>query len=231
MEDPRLDCAILRPMKSEHDSFLSYYLTPDDKTAFTFKENRSKLQPYEKGFDDSPLVRAQDFVQIDIGSPFPENGIPLRQRLRDRKGRAGGTERVLVGAKRWLAVKRYGGRLWIGRQQVSKAQNEGRLLQEHRAEDDAQEETCQGIVYVRSFSAVISYHMQIQEKYPDKWDVIQMQYCDMDAGEVEERDEALAEVIDPMYMMRGEADADADAEDDPLSIPTGNGADVVMADA
>ena len=47
MDDPRLDCAILRPMKTEHDSFLAYYLTADDESAMKVKETRAALVPYE----------------------------------------------------------------------------------------------------------------------------------------------------------------------------------------
>lgn len=47
VDDPRLDCAILRPMKTEHDSFLAFYLTPDDESAIQFKETRFGLAPYE----------------------------------------------------------------------------------------------------------------------------------------------------------------------------------------
>ncbi|KAJ7656300.1 RNA polymerase II-associated protein [Mycena polygramma] len=47
VDDPRLDCAILRPMKTEHDSFLAYYLTADDESAMKFKETRLALTPYE----------------------------------------------------------------------------------------------------------------------------------------------------------------------------------------
>ncbi|KAJ7140238.1 RNA polymerase II-associated protein [Mycena crocata] len=47
VNDPRLDCAILRPMKTEHDSFLAYYLTADDDSAKKFKDTRLALAPYE----------------------------------------------------------------------------------------------------------------------------------------------------------------------------------------
>ncbi|KAJ6484957.1 RNA polymerase II-associated protein [Mycena vulgaris] len=47
VDDPRLDCAILRPMKTEHDSFLAYYLTADDESAMKFKDSRAALAPYE----------------------------------------------------------------------------------------------------------------------------------------------------------------------------------------
>src|ERR1700719_2181019 len=40
MPDPRLDCGIFRPMESEGDHFLAYYLPQDDESALGFKERR-----------------------------------------------------------------------------------------------------------------------------------------------------------------------------------------------
>ena len=45
--DPRLDCAILRPMKTKHDSFLAFYLTEGNEQALKFKKTRFDLSPYE----------------------------------------------------------------------------------------------------------------------------------------------------------------------------------------
>ncbi|KAJ7905147.1 RNA polymerase II-associated protein [Mycena leptocephala] len=56
VEDPRLDCAILRPMKTEHDSFLAYYLTADDESAMKFKETRGALAPYEVPSDREETI-------------------------------------------------------------------------------------------------------------------------------------------------------------------------------
>jgi RNA polymerase II-associated factor 1 len=39
-------------MKTEHDSFLAYYLTQDDESALQFKETRASLQPYEVPEDE-----------------------------------------------------------------------------------------------------------------------------------------------------------------------------------
>jgi hypothetical protein len=41
LDDPRLDCAIMRPMESDGDHFLTYYLTKDDESAEQFKESRA----------------------------------------------------------------------------------------------------------------------------------------------------------------------------------------------
>ena len=45
VEDPRLDCAILRPMESDGDHFLAYHLTKDDESAIEFKERRRHGAP------------------------------------------------------------------------------------------------------------------------------------------------------------------------------------------
>jgi len=56
VDDPRLDCAILRPMKSDHDSFLAYYLTQDDESALKFKQTRFGLNPYEVPEDKEVML-------------------------------------------------------------------------------------------------------------------------------------------------------------------------------
>ncbi|KIJ14841.1 hypothetical protein PAXINDRAFT_163238 [Paxillus involutus ATCC 200175] len=45
--DPRLDCAILRPMESDGEHFLAYYLTKDDEPALEFKERRQDGTPFD----------------------------------------------------------------------------------------------------------------------------------------------------------------------------------------
>ncbi|TFY64787.1 hypothetical protein EVG20_g5832 [Dentipellis fragilis] len=47
VDDPRLDCAVMRPMEADGDHFLAYYLTKDDEAALRFKETRSQT-----GIDD-----------------------------------------------------------------------------------------------------------------------------------------------------------------------------------
>jgi len=39
-------------MKTEHDSFLAFYLTQDDESAIKFKETRFALAPYEVPDDE-----------------------------------------------------------------------------------------------------------------------------------------------------------------------------------
>jgi RNA polymerase II-associated factor 1 len=54
---------------------------------------------------------------------------------------------------------------------------------------------------------------QIHEQYEDKWEIIRVTHAEMSKEEEDEREEALAEVADPMYLMaRGDADAEGDIE-------------------
>ncbi|KAJ7625520.1 RNA polymerase II-associated protein [Roridomyces roridus] len=73
VEDPRLDCAILRPMKTDHDSFLAYYLTADDESALKFKETRRGLAPYEVSSDREEtlfhFVRDYETVKVEQEVP------------------------------------------------------------------------------------------------------------------------------------------------------------------
>ena len=70
MEDPRLDCAILRPMESDGDHFLAYYLTSDDADALAFKEER--MAP--KGGEENKTTAfhfVRDYETIKIEQEVP----------------------------------------------------------------------------------------------------------------------------------------------------------------
>jgi len=54
---------------------------------------------------------------------------------------------------------------------------------------------------------------QLYDHYEDKWEIIRALHAPMSIDEEDERQEALAEVVDPMYMF-SRADADADGEVD-----------------
>ncbi|KAF7356385.1 RNA polymerase II-associated protein 1 [Mycena venus] len=73
VEDPRLDCAILRPMKTEHDSFLAYYLTADDESAMKFKETRLALAPYEVPADREETIFhfVRDYETVKVEQEVP----------------------------------------------------------------------------------------------------------------------------------------------------------------
>jgi RNA polymerase II-associated factor 1 len=51
--------------------------------------------------------------------------------------------------------------------------------------------------------------------YTDKWDVINLSHALLSSEEADEREEALAEVMDPMFLFsRAEAEAEAEGEGD-----------------
>ena len=63
---------------------------------------------------------------------------------------------------------------------------------------------------------------QIHEQYEDKWEIIRVTHAEMSKEEEDEREEALAEVADPMYLMaRGDADAEGDIEVEDTGVPRG----------
>ncbi|EEB98464.1 hypothetical protein MPER_02017, partial [Moniliophthora perniciosa FA553] len=50
------------------------------------------------------------------------------------------------------------------------------------------------------------------EQYEDKWEIMRVTHAPMSKEEEDERDEALAEVNDPLYLMRTDVDAEGDME-------------------
>jgi len=51
---------------------------------------------------------------------------------------------------------------------------------------------------------------QTHEAYLDKWEVVNLTHTRMSAEESEEREEVLAEVMDPTYLMGRDVDGDAE---------------------
>lgn len=72
VEDPRLDCAILRPMESDGDHFLAYYLTQTDAAAAAFKASRSlpTQTNASKSNPDDPLAFLDDDAEDKEATSF-----------------------------------------------------------------------------------------------------------------------------------------------------------------
>jgi RNA polymerase II-associated factor 1 len=68
------------------------------------------------------------------------------------------------------------------------------------------------LVYIYSCPHRLYAIWQINEAYPNKWEVVNVMHTEMDQEEQDEREEALAEVMDPLFMLRGEVDADGDVD-------------------
>ncbi len=55
--------------------------------------------------------------------------------------------------------------------------------------------------------------------YGDKWDVVKVTHVPMSKEEEDEREEALAEVMDPMYLLgRGDIDAEGEVEVEEVGV-------------
>lgn len=59
--------------------------------------------------------------------------------------------------------------------------------------------------------------------YTDKWDAIQLSHTPFSNDELEERNETLLEVTDPLYTLRADIDADGEGEDIEATDLTGEG--------
>ncbi|KAL0566312.1 hypothetical protein V5O48_015707 [Marasmius crinis-equi] len=175
-EDPRLDCAILRPMKIDHDSFLAYYLTHDDEGAISFKEKRKSARPYEVPEDreehEFHFIRDYETVKVEQEAP---------------------NEFLLV---------------------LDEGLAEEESLEEDVFDDNRPRRRTKG-AYYKNIERKMLLKKKRQNMYAptyDKWEVLRVTHEAMSQEEEEERDEALAEVVDPMFLLRGDADAEGDED-------------------
>ncbi|KIM53429.1 hypothetical protein SCLCIDRAFT_1222827 [Scleroderma citrinum Foug A] len=167
LEDPRLDCAILRPMESDGDHFLAYYLTEDDEPALAFKANRFETDLSEqKESKQTTFVHLRDYETVKIEQEVPNEFLLV---LDDGDTRSNVTD---SGIERTKAA-------------YYKNIERKMTLKKRRTNN--------------------------QEAYVDKWQVVHISHLPMSKEELDERDELMAEVLDPMYLR---ADADADGEGD-----------------
>lgn len=74
MDDPRLDCAILRPMEADGDHFLAYYLTKEDEAALEFKQGRMARLPGEaspEGDESTYFHFVRDYETVKVEQEVP----------------------------------------------------------------------------------------------------------------------------------------------------------------
>jgi len=68
-------------MKTDHDSFLAFYLTQDDEPAITFKETRFRVAPYEVPEDEEVISCGSPMLMRRSKFFHPGNDIPFCERL------------------------------------------------------------------------------------------------------------------------------------------------------
>jgi RNA polymerase II-associated factor 1 len=74
LDDPRLDCAIMRPMESDGDHFLTYYLTKDDDAAELFKDSRADprgVDTLEEEEDATEFHFVRDYEVVKVEQEVP----------------------------------------------------------------------------------------------------------------------------------------------------------------
>ncbi|KAH9070645.1 RNA polymerase II-associated [Lactarius deliciosus] len=74
LDDPRLDCAIMRPMESDGDHFLTYYLTKDDDSADQFKNSRADprgVDALQEEEDATEFHFVRDYEVVKVEQEVP----------------------------------------------------------------------------------------------------------------------------------------------------------------
>ncbi|KAG2039869.1 RNA polymerase II-associated [Suillus americanus] len=159
-EDPRLDCAILRPMESDGDHFLAYFLTKEDADALEFKEERRASKGGEEN-RSTAFHFIRDYETIKIEQEVP-NEFLLVLDNGDTGERGPGAYYKNIERKMTLKKKR----------------------------------------------------MNQSDTYADKWQVVHISHVPMSSEEIDERNDALAEVVDPLYLFSRDAEGEVDADGD-----------------
>ncbi|PCH44148.1 hypothetical protein WOLCODRAFT_90676 [Wolfiporia cocos MD-104 SS10] len=191
VEDPRLDCAILRPMESDGDHFLAYYLTKEDEAAIQFKQSRL-ARSLEATDDDetTPFHFVRDYETVKVEQDVPNE---------------------------FLLVLDDG---------------DAKLEDDEIEDQKPKPRRSKGAYYKNIERKMLLKKKRVNayEAYLDKWDVIKVMHVPMSQEEETEREEALAEVMDPMYLLgRGDVDAEGEVDEsihppETNNISTGGGA-------
>ncbi|KIJ20686.1 hypothetical protein PAXINDRAFT_66143 [Paxillus involutus ATCC 200175] len=170
VEDPRLECAILRPMESDGDHFLAYYLTKDDESALEFKERRRDGAPPEPDEERKTTTFhfVRDYETVKIEQEVPNEFLLVIDDGDTQSNVSGGGEERAKGAY-YKNIER---KMTLKKKRTN-----------------------------------------TQEAYVDKWQVVHISHTPMSREELDEREELLAEVTDPSFLLNRE-DADADGEID-----------------
>ncbi|KAL6308280.1 RNA polymerase II-associated [Sparassis latifolia] len=175
VDDPRLDCAILRPMESDGDHFLAFYLTKEDEAAIEFKRERLARSPDAPEEDEpTPFHFVRDYETVKVEQEVPNEFLLML--------------------------------------------DDGDAKEEYADVDTkSKERRAKGAYYKNIERKMLLKKKRVNsyEAYLDKWDVVKVTHAPMSKEELDEREDALAEVMDPMYLLsRGDADAEGEVEDE-----------------
>ncbi|KAG9101901.1 hypothetical protein FS749_001867 [Ceratobasidium sp. UAMH 11750] len=188
VSDPRLDCGILRPQQTEDDEhFISFYLPSEDEEAEAFKaRRRAPLSTLTNETTDFEFQRDYESAKI-------ENDI---------------TNEFLV------VIDEGPGLNADGTPAVTGHTGEANGADGSSATDESRR---QGAYYKGVERKIVLKKKPVikgQEiDYSDKWDVIKLSHIPIAVEDHEERNEVLAEVMDPQWTF-GRLDAQGEADDE-----------------
>ncbi|EIM86851.1 uncharacterized protein STEHIDRAFT_79513 [Stereum hirsutum FP-91666 SS1] len=199
LDDPRLDCAIMRPMEDEGEHYLAYYLMKEDQDASRFKQARLEsgidaLVPEDEA-TDFHFVRDYEVVKIEQDVPneflllFDDGDIEVD---------------VPPSVSHHIPVPKA---------DKPADRGEARELEKKRQRERQREPRGKGVYYkdIKRKMLLKKKRTEPMEHSPDKWALIRFAHVPPSPEEIEERSETLAEVYDPLYLLH---EADAEGEDD-----------------
>jgi RNA polymerase II-associated factor 1 len=222
-------------MESDGDHFLAYYLTQTDEAATSFKISRSN-PPIPTPANTNPLafldsddqpesnpnatafhfVRDYETVKVEQEVPnefllvLDDGGAKVeRNDGRGVKIEDGGVEAALAGEDSGKGKRKKGA--------YYKNIERKMILKKKRVN------VRPSPPYTIKPLTNSHPHQQTHEAYLDKWEVVKLTHTRMSAEEAEEREEVLAEVMDPAYLLGRDVDADGDAEVEGEGVGVGVG--------
>lgn len=185
-------------MKTEHDSFLAYYLTQEDESAVHFKQSRGAIAPYEVPEDQEPTLFqfVRDYETIKVEQNIDNEFLLVLWDGDEPQS----FEDVISGAERKTPRREKGA--------FYKNIERKMLLKKKRVNVSGVSRPLSEIV-----AKFIALSLQKQyDQYDDKWEVIRLTHALISEEEEMERQEYLAEVADPDYLLKMRTDADAEGE-------------------
>lgn len=185
-------------MKTEHDSFLAYYLTQEDESAVHLKQSRGAIAPYEVPEDQEPTLFqfVRDYETIKVEQNIDNEFLLVLWDGDEPQS----FEDVISGAERKTPRREKGA--------FYKNIERKMLLKKKRVNVSGASRFLSEIV--AKFIA-LSFQKQY-DQYDDKWEVIRLTHALISEEEEMERQEYLAEVADPDYLLKMRTDADAEGE-------------------
>jgi RNA polymerase II-associated factor 1 len=189
-------------MESDGDHFLAYYLTKDDESAFTFKDRRFVPQlpttPEERESAESTAFHfVRDYETVKVEQDVPNEFLLVLDDGDEAEVKSPAPE----------TARRVKGAYY---KNIERKMN----LKKKR-------------VIVRFIHCLllsfINAPLKVHEIYDQKWDVIHIRHGAMDKEEEAEREELLAEITDPDYLLGRDADGEPEAEFDADGVSDSRG--------